>query len=101
LNDDPKRQRVLTLQDQLSQLQQKRDVVADEMLKNPLGGPEERAALLAKVKADGAAIQETEQQLKECEELTVKLREQVTQLDVDLAEVQGMSMVFAVFDVLM
>eukprot|EP00698_Gefionella_okellyi_P014780 TRINITY_DN4108_c0_g1_i1.p2 TRINITY_DN4108_c0_g1~~TRINITY_DN4108_c0_g1_i1.p2 ORF type:complete len:622 (-),score=149.34 TRINITY_DN4108_c0_g1_i1:2087-3952(-) len=89
LHDDPLRQRVLTLQEQLASTKSKRDALAEDLQKKPLGGPEERAALLAAVKSDGAEITQMEQEMRENEETAARLREQLTQVEMDLQELGG------------
>lgn len=88
LSNSPVKQEAVRLYEQLHELEEKRDQLAEEALSR--GSPqEEREKLLRQVKEDNQEIASMERQTNELREKLSQMAEEIRQVDMDIEENQG------------
>merc|ERR1719453_84709 len=86
ISRDPSRAKAAQLKDQIVHLERKHQAMSEELDGPQLSIPEQREALLQRVKADNAEIAETERRLKEASEVVQRGRLQLAQAKSDSSE---------------
>jgi intraflagellar transport protein 74 len=89
LNREPLKHRMFQLEQQRTQLRQRKGELDEDTGGRPLSVPEVREKLLQKVKEDNALIATLDRQMEELQKQISKYRDQIQQYDLDLDEAKG------------